>query len=269
MDVSAEKISLEAVGTRAVIPLARARDAGESLLLAINAATPDLLAGIAKGNTELSPLAVLLGRLTSVAAEETPAAAAPLSEMPVLPKDMAQGLQKSFAQSGLFYESHLALWADGKHSIENLRLEPQARQAADAPAPEGKPVAVPGSPVAESLEPLVRRQLDLIENPVLVWRGDVWPGQSASLEMRPEQNNAGDRPADQPPWTARLRLSLPQLGGIDATVCLQHKDVTLTLNTKDAGAARTIQQKRSDLMDALAAQGVRIANFSVSSNAAG
>ena len=269
MEVSAEQISLDKAGTRAVIPLARTREAGESLLLAINAATPDPLAGMARGNTELSPLAMLLGRLTSVAADETPAAAGSLAELPVHPKDVAQGLQKSLAQSGLFYESHLALWAEGKHSLDDLRLEPQARHAANAPSSDGKAAAAAGSPVADSLEPVVRRQLDLIENPAFYWRGDVWPGQSASLELRPEQNSAGDRPADQPPWTARLRLVLPQLGGIDATVSLQDKNVTLTLNTKDAGAARTIQDARADLLDALAAQGVRMANFSVISNAAG
>jgi flagellar hook-length control protein FliK len=267
MPVSAEPISLETAGARAVVPLAKLRESGESLLLAVNSAMPGGLAAMARANAELSPLSMLLGRLTNVAADEPPVNPSPLTDSPVQSKEMAEGLQKSFTHSGLFYESHLARWAEGKHSIEELRLEPQAKQPRDA-APSGdKPASLPGSAVAENLEPLVRRQLDLIENPTLLWRGDVWPGQSASLEMRPDQNNAGEPPTEIAPWTARLRLALPQLGGIDATVMLKDNSVTLTFNAKDGGAATTLQNARADLQDSLLAQGVHMAGFSVKSDA--
>ncbi len=40
---------------------------------------------------------------------------------------LAQGLARVVAQSGLFYESHLAQWVVGKRTMAELMLEPQAR----------------------------------------------------------------------------------------------------------------------------------------------
>lgn len=55
------------------------------------------------------------------------------SARPLLPgapsdgKELAAALRQSIAQSGLFYESHLAQWAAGEHPLAQLLEEPQGR----------------------------------------------------------------------------------------------------------------------------------------------
>lgn len=55
------------------------------------------------------------------------------ARLPVLPAAvqnapaLANALQTALRQSGLFYESHLAQWANGIGSVEQLRQQPQAR----------------------------------------------------------------------------------------------------------------------------------------------
>ena len=70
------------------------------------------------------------------------------SLQPLLPQPpsesapLAQLLQQSITQSGLFYESHLAAWAQGQWSLQSLRAEPQ--NASLLPVPEGLlPQAIP------------------------------------------------------------------------------------------------------------------------------
>lgn len=266
MDVSVEPVVPEPSAARLVAPLARLGANGESLLLTIASAGRDQGAALARASTELSPLSMLLGRLASTDPGDAPAAAAPLTELPASARDTAQSLQKSIAQSGLFYESHLARWAEGRHALEELRLEPQARASRDHGTPDTAPGQPPASPVAEELAPMVRRQLELIENPTLVWRGDVWPGQAASLEIRPEQGGQGEAGSEAPAWTTRLRMELPQLGGIDALLTLRGNSVAISFGAADAIAAQRLNGARADLDAALHAKGVAMERFSVNAD---
>ncbi len=125
---------------------------------------------------------------------------------------VAANLQSSIRESGLFYESHLALWLAGKVPREKLAQEPQMslyRQYLSAlSASQGGKVALQTTNAAlngnqaaeqeEALQPqtqlssssnassllgqsevmrgLVRQQLELLANPVLHWTGEVWSG---------------------------------------------------------------------------------------------
>lgn len=266
MQVSTEKTILDVADTHLIVQMARVREAGESLMVAINTAPFDRTAGLARASTQLSPLAMLLGHLANVSADEQPTATGSLTELPVLPRDLARGLQSSVSQSGLFYESHLARWIEGKLSLETLRLEPQARLSReDANLDTGSTLA-PRSPVAEDLAPLVRRQLEFIENPTIYWRGDLWPGQSASLEISAEQRDPKDSAGEKTPWTTQLRLQLPYMGGINALITLHDNSAALRFEVKNAPTARMMDEGRSDLSEALAAQGIRMEKFSVNTD---
>jgi hypothetical protein len=49
----------------------------------------------------------------------------------------ACALRDAVASSGLFYESHVAEWAEGKRPLASLLLEPQMQKAARATRPAG------------------------------------------------------------------------------------------------------------------------------------
>lgn len=95
-------------------------------------------AAAASARTQLSPTGELLRQvLTQPAPERLPlpavstqaAQAQPL--LPAAPRSpaevsqLAAALQGSLQRSGLFYESHLAQWAQGRYPLEALRAEPQ------------------------------------------------------------------------------------------------------------------------------------------------
>ncbi|VVE88956.1 flagellar hook-length control protein FliK [Pandoraea bronchicola] len=58
--------------------------------------------------------------------------AAPGSGAPALAPLLAAALKEALSTSGLFYESHLAQWASGSRSFEQLQAEPQLRWPASA-----------------------------------------------------------------------------------------------------------------------------------------
>jgi hypothetical protein len=113
-----------------------------------------------------------LGRLLGQLAQEQPAAAPPLPEPlpsinrlttspPLDAAGLADRLRQALTKSGVFYESHLAQWAEGKRQLAELLQEPQAALSRPellsrlAPAPDeptstaqldAEGVALPGSP---------------------------------------------------------------------------------------------------------------------------
>lgn len=58
--------------------------------------------------------------------------AAPGTGAPALAPLLAAALKEALSASGLFYESHLAQWASGSRSFEQLQAEPQLRWPASA-----------------------------------------------------------------------------------------------------------------------------------------
>jgi flagellar hook-length control protein FliK len=101
-----------------------------------------------------------LGRLLGQLAQEQPAAAPPLPEPlpsinrlttspPLDAAGLADRLREALTKSGVFYESHLAQWAEGKRQLAELLQEPQAALSRPellnrlTPTPGEQPLAPP------------------------------------------------------------------------------------------------------------------------------
>ena len=101
---------------------------------------------------QLSATAQLLGRLQqlapqSVAAQRTGPVWAEPGPMPA--PQLAHALAQSVKSSGLFYESHLAAWAQGQLPLPELLAEPQGQLSpllARLPTPASAAPSVPGAP---------------------------------------------------------------------------------------------------------------------------
>jgi hypothetical protein len=259
---------LAIAGGRISLGLSEAHEAGEVVLLSLDAKLQDPHFGVVRG-ADLSPLSMLLGRLTVTSATAELPAATPLSETPDQADELAAGLKNSIAQSGLFYESHLASWAEGKRPLESLFAEPQAKMPAEERPGEGMRADAMKHPVAENLAPLVRRQLDLLDNQMLLWRGEVWPGQSAALEIHPDRRTpqAPAAPPDTGAWTTRLRMQLPILGTIEALISVDGKHAGIRLSSDQPATVSTLAEARADLVAALSQNGIGVGQFSVKPNA--
>ncbi|HEY4372991.1 MAG TPA: flagellar hook-length control protein FliK [Burkholderiales bacterium] len=253
----------------------------------VRGATPVLPAGLAANDSdvavELGEGALSLGRFA-----ETPLEPLRLGQVKAdveTPVEWAQALARLVRDSGTFYESHLAAWSQGGYPLEQLRNEPQA-ETGRPPAPP----AVPGLPqeavatmradavtmptqahmatspssgaqdtgVPETLQPVIREQLHALETQTVPFSVEAWPGQRADLVIgrEPEgQSTGADAAAGG--WKTQLKLQLPQLGSIAATLTLQGDRLWLDLAAPQESAA-ALNAAGGSLSNAMLVAGIRL-----------
>ncbi|PRD65298.1 flagellar hook-length control protein FliK [Malikia granosa] len=235
---------------------------GDSLALTLLAREPRLTFGLQTHSgsvqTHFSAAGELIGRLLQQADPGQPArplqGSAPLLAAPGADTaQLTQNLQQSLEGSGLFYESHLEQWSRGERTLEQIRQEPQNRTGGEALTTQ-----------------LLPQQLDTLEQRRLVWQGELWPGQPMQWEL--VQDKDPDRQAREPgqpaAWETVLKLELPQLGQVNATIRLQGEQAQVRLRVLDEVAAAALQADQTGLDDALAAAGTVLGGFLVQRDAA-
>ncbi len=177
-------------------------------------------------------------------------------------------LEHTLAQSGLFYEAHQADWVAGKRDLAQLRSEPQAGITQTAPKPQARleqgsttPVPDSSGAAAPRTDPLtapqglslVQQQLAAFESGRLLLHIEVWPKQWVRWEV---EEHAQDLTESPELWRTRLRLDLPQLGELKATLTLSGHTVQIALEAASAICSTLLQNNRASLRGALAAAGV-------------
>jgi len=203
---------------------------------------------------DLSPAARLLGQVLKSAAGAPPLAtlnpATPLVPQGAPdPAQLASQLQQAVAKSGLFYESHLAQWAEGKRPLAELMTEPQAQKR-------------PGTPSTDpALSQLVNQQLATHESGQLVWQGQFGPNQPMRWEIGREEDDGAQARGDNEgggAWHSGLRLRFALLGEVEASVSLRGSRLHIEL-LADAGAADLLRAGAPRLQEALDAAGNELA----------
>jgi len=213
--------------------------------------------------------------------------------MPKTAADLAPVLKQAITQSGMFYEAHQARWVAGELPTESLRQEPQGKIPTQGPnatveAEKGqKSVLLPtvdvpaattrpgqaaneqttsvGNRIPSELTPLVQQQLDGLSTQNFAWQGQIWPGQQMWWEIGQDQhrpNSSGDDPSR--PWQTRLKLTLPLLGQIEATLELNPgNEVGITLLATDAASEARLRDNASTLTSQLEAAGLHLTQLSL------
>jgi hypothetical protein len=185
-----------------------------------------------------------------------------LDAMQQPPGQLAEALKHGVEHSGLFYESHLKAWEQGKLPLADLLHEPQAKigQALLQGAESGGAHAV-----TADLGTLVQRQLNTLETQQLPLQGVAWPGQP--VQMLIEQEKTDERQArgeqDTTAWSTSLALNLPVLGGVSARLRMVGQAVQVSFVTEESATRELIQRHVQRLDDGLAAAGLSLANLSV------
>ena len=123
---------------------------------------------------------------------------------------------------------------------------PEPRLRCGTPGAAGLPDAAPA---------LVRQQLDVLETGQILWRGDLWPGQRAAIEI--VEDDASRDPRQPPAWRTRLALTLPGLGAVEARLALAGTRLHLHLVAADTTRATVLRDALPELAAALAARGAR------------
>ncbi|PKO89314.1 MAG: flagellar hook-length control protein FliK [Betaproteobacteria bacterium HGW-Betaproteobacteria-12] len=204
---------------------------------------------------------------------------------------LAPILKDALTKSGVFYEAHQARWVAGQLPTDALRQEPQgktppsvlpqqqfatasAEAKATDPAPQlaaartelpAQTTTQQGHPIPRELTPIVQQQLDALATQNYAWQGQVWAGQKMWWEISEdgEQANNNDGEAGRR-WQTRLKLSLPALGGIEATLRLQPGGQVEIQMTAESPASETRLRDNAELLrDRFSAAGLDLTQLLV------
>jgi hypothetical protein len=225
--------------------------------------------------------------------------AAPLlSAAPSDIKEFATSLRNTLSQSGLFYESHQAQWVAGERKLTDLLREPQGKLStlnagvrADT-AQKNMPVSISNPmagaeiaqkntsvsmqsdgllaqgasrmPVHAEAVTLVQQQLQTLDSRQLVWQGQVWQGQT--MEWKVEERGAregGQGDVEMPHWQTSLRLQLPRLGNVQATLAFAPQGLRIDLNAADVATAEAMRGAQDKLRNSMEASGLNVLAMSV------
>lgn len=191
-------------------------------------------------------------------------------------RTLGDALKRVIAHSGVFYESHLAQWLAGRRSKEDVWLEPQARldranthetisssNAHAEPLPGNHTLSDPeASVIHPDALPVVQQQLIALDTGHLLWRGEVWNGQTLEWQIA-RDHNPKQRPDESRSWQTRLRLTLPKLGGVEATVSLAPSGVDIRVTAANRSAADVLSADAGSLAQTMHEAGLNVSRVEV------
>lgn len=118
-------------------------------------------------------------------------------------------------------------------------------------------------PVHAETISLVQQQLQTLDSRQLAWQGQVWPGQT--MEWRVEERAAregGGGDAELPHWQTSLRLQLPSLGNVQATLAFIPQGLRINLKA-ESGAAEIMKSALDKLLRSMESSGLHVLGMSV------
>ncbi|WP_319240682.1 flagellar hook-length control protein FliK [uncultured Propionivibrio sp.] len=127
------------------------------------------------------------------------------------------------------------------------------------------PVAKPlsGQTIAPPLQALVQQQLEALATQNFIWQGQVWPGQDMRWEINEEaaRNQQGEESVPQ--WSTRLRLTLPRLGEIDASLLLHGSQLTIRFSAAEETTRALIRNSGETLRKTMDSAGLTLSSIGV------
>ncbi|WP_243373932.1 flagellar hook-length control protein FliK [Geotalea sp. SG265] len=210
-----------------------------------------------------------------------------------LPTDtgyFATRLKEALSTSGLFYESHLAEWARGERPLDQLMMEPQGKlsprlkvQNREGGLPENlethgnvmKGIAeekvnskASAPPIADHQAlPIIKDQLAALNSGMILWSGQAWPGQNVELAVQEREAGGSDRLERE--WETTIKLQMPVLGGISATLHFSATGLHIALRTDEASTEAILRQGASLLQERVDGMGIDLIGIVVNDEKGG
>lgn len=226
----------------------------------------------AKNNTLISPT----GRFLDVLIQESGKPAASniltnthpiLTDFPLNSRELPLLLQKAIRQSGLFYESHLAKWVNGKNTVEKLHQEPQGKISVSATTYATSTAHMSAIPVNTQSLSLVQQQLLALETGHIAWNGEIWKGQDLQWDIYEDTTNSNI--ADENTalrWKTKLTLTLPQLGEIIASITFNSQGMQISIDTADDNTVNLLKTNQVPFKTSMQAAGFTIQSLDIHHN---
>lgn len=120
------------------------------------------------------------------------------------------------------------------------------------------------NPIPTELRPIVQQQLDGLATQNFAWQGQVWPGQPMWWEISQDAEGSRGEQAEGSRWHTRLKLNLPELGGLDISLRLSpNGDVGISATTASESSEQRLQAATEPLREQLAAAGLKLSQLLV------
>lgn len=272
---------VKVAGSTVQMSLPQSTRTGDMLSMTLVSTTPRptflLETGSANAEPSLSPAARLIANLLQIAQKSGTETSSALNHLPVLQnpaasaEHIATALRETMHNSGIFYESHLAAWAEGNYSLADLKQQPQARLAEQAARILASDTEAPQKIATHTAElaRLVNQQLETLEHQQVVWRGEIWPGQPIewTVQERPGQEAQDNTQAVPTVWQSTVRFDLPALGKVAATMYLQAGQLRVHVSAASENTRTTLQAQSQKLSASLDAAGSPLSAFLVKHDA--
>ncbi len=188
-----------------------------------------------------------------------------LTDFPLNSRELPLLLQKAIRQSGLFYESHLAKWINGKNTVEKLHQEPQGKISTTTSAASTTPMSA--IPVNTQSLSLVQQQLLTLETGHIAWNGEIWKGQDLQWDIYEDttNNNIADENT-APRWKTKLTITLPQLGKIIASITFNSQGVQISVDTADDNTVNLLKTNQLPFKTSMQTAGITIQSLDIHHN---
>lgn len=195
--------------------------------------------------------------LASAAALPTSAAGAQGSSGPVLPGSvLLPTVATAGSQTATTTASTMPASQSAVPSVEGARADVAGMRDMLEMAAAHKPRDV----VHESLQSLVRQQLEMLVAPTIRWEGDVWAGifmaLVVNLPKRPDEQNTEQESArdeSQEGWQSDIRLEVPSLGAFEASLRLYQNTLSVDLTTSSVDVHERLEAGLGRLENRLSA----------------
>ncbi|ABQ26549.1 flagellar hook-length control protein FliK [Geotalea uraniireducens] len=251
------------------------------------------------GPVNISAMGKWLSSLVGDAGVEQNAAVRLFSMSKVLdgpPADMEQfasRLREALTLNGLFYESHLAEWAIGERQLKDILREPQGKlskrlaagslkagqnQSSDddmmlssfkgESVSSDRPSSAHNRSSAEFIAdsqtfPIIREQLAALHTGHLVWNGQVWPDQKMEITIEERDVNGSRGEPQEKAWETSLKLHLPRLGTIAATLRLSADGVDVVVEAENVETTTLLKGDGEGLRQSMDGAGMKLAHLVV------
>lgn len=217
----------------------------------------------------LSPSAKIITSVLATAMATPNPPSAVNAATPILPRPpleantpaLAAELKHAIDSSGLFYESHLRDWSEGKRPLADLAREPQMQKLLDGLS------ARAGAAVDGPTAQFINLQLTSHEQSRVAWQGQLFPGQPMHWEISkdaPEhQGQAQDGHAAPTAWRSAVRFRFAHLGEVNAQLVLVGDQLHLQVRAASVDAGAALQAHAPRLSNALEAAGSPLSSLNI------
>lgn len=177
-------------------------------------------------------------------------------------------LQQQIDHSGMSYEAHVAQWAHGDRSIDQIKLEPQGKIDLQF---EGTILTDERVEQHQQLAEIVHQQLDLIDGLGLHWQGQLSPIIPLQLHITPSHSEANKNTSSsneqneaRADANSVIELDFPALGHIRLEIDFNDNHSQVRCQVGSAELIQELHNHSKKLIDALHARGQKLQSMKVS-----